>query len=558
MNIKQQIKNAIYEIMKEYVNEEDIVIEKPKNRQMGDYAIPCFNYSKILHKSPNEIALFIQEKLTNYEVNVVNGYVNVFINKKEVTKKIINKINKEKELYGSSNLGNEKTIVIEYSSPNIAKPFGVGHLRSTVIGEALKNINLKTGYKVYSLNYLGDYGTQFGKLIYAYKTWGNEEIVKKDPINELKRLYVKFHEEAEKNSSLEDEGRAWFKKLSLNDPEALELWTWFKKESLKDFQKTYDLLNINKFDSYDGEAYYKDAADQIVRKIEEMHISSLSEGATIIDLGEDKVPALIKKSDGTTLYITRDIAALLDRKEKYKFDEILYVVGSEQSLHFEQLKEVLNKMGYDYSNSIHHIGFGMVLQNGKKMSTRGGSAVSLSNLLNSSIELATKIINEKNPDLNNKEEVVKQVGVGAVIFNDLKNYRINDIEFKLEDILKFEGETGPYIQYTHARINSLIKSIKNIDIDYNKIDINEYEWNVIFDLSEFEEIITKSRNTYDPSLIAKYVIDLAQDFNKLYANYKFIDNDEFITQYRLQIAYSTKIVLKEGMRLLGIDVPNEM
>lgn len=558
MNIKQQLKEDVYNVLKDYIKKEDIVIEKPKMREMGDYALPCFTYSKVLKKSPNDIANTIKEKLCNYEINVVNGYANVFINKKEFSKNILDKIALEKEEFGSSKIGQSKTVVIEYSSPNIAKPFGVGHLRSTVIGEALKNICIKTGYNVYTINYLGDYGTQFGKLIYAYKTWGNAEAIKENPIQELKRVYVKFHEEVEKNKELEDEGRKWFKKLCENDKEALELWNWFKEESLKDFQKTYDLLGINKFDSYTGESYYKNLANDVVEEIEKKGISKISEGATIVDLGENKTPALIKKSDGTTLYITRDIAALIDRKNKYNFDEILYVVGSEQTLHFEQIKEVLQKMGYDYFDSIHHIGFGMVLQDGKKMSTRGGRTASLNVLLDNSIELAKKIIEEKNPNLPNKDEVIKQVGVGAVIFNDLKNYRINDIEFKLEDILKFEGETGPYIQYTCARANSLIKKLKNNSVNYENLEINEYEWNVIFRLNEFEETILKSKDNYDPSLIAKYIIDLAQDFNKLYANYKFIDENENLTEFRLQIAYATKIVLKEGMRLLGINAPDEM
>ncbi|MCM1371155.1 MAG: arginine--tRNA ligase [Clostridium sp.] len=558
MNLEEKLKQDIYEILKEYISYEDIVIEKPKVRSMGDYAIPCFVYSKQLKKSPNDIALFIKDKLTNYKIEVLNGYVNVFIDRKDYTGKLLDKIIDEKENYGNSNIGDDKIVVLEYSSPNIAKPFSVGHLRSTVIGEALKNINIKTGYKVYTINYLGDYGTQFGKLIYAYKTWGNEEEVRKNPIAELKKLYVKFHELASLDPTLDDEGRNWFKKLSLNDKEAVELWSWFKEESLKDFQRTYDLLGINKFDSYDGEYKYKDLSNDVVKMIEEKGISKISDGATIVDLGDDKTPALIKKSDGTTLYITRDIAALLDRKQKYNFDEILYIVGSEQTLHFEQLKDVIDKMGYDFSDKIKHIGFGLVLQDGKKMSTRAGKTASLNALLNNSIDLAKDIIESKNPNLQNKEEIAKQVGVGAVIFNDLKNYRLNDIEFKLEDILKFEGSTGPYVQYTHARINSLIKNIRNIDINYDNININDNEWYVIFKLGEFEKIVVKSKVNYDPSLLAKYMIDLAQEFNKLYSNYKFVDEDKNLSEYRLKIAMCSGIVLKEGMRLLGISMPDEM
>lgn len=560
MNIKEQIINDIYNILKDFdITKEEIIVEKPKDRSMGDYAMPCFAFAKKMHKSPIDIANNIKEQLNGYDnVEVVNGYLNIFVNKKQLTEYVINEVLTKKENYGNNTIGEGKTVVIEYSSPNIAKSFSVGHLRTTVIGEALKHINLKNGYKVYTLNYLGDYGTQFGKLIYAYKTWGNKEEIMKNPIQELKRIYVKFHDEAKIHPELEDEGRYWFKKLSENDEEAISLWNWFKDESLKEFQKTYDLLGINKFDSYKGEAAYKDKANEVIEMLINKGLTEVSEGATVVPMGEDKIPAIIKKSDGTSLYITRDIAALLDRKETYNFDEILYVVGGEQSLHFEQLKTIITKMGYDWADTVHHIGFGMVLQDGKKMSTRGGKTVGLQDVLDETINLANTIINEKNPSLENKEEVSKKIGVGAVIFNDLKNYRLNDIEFNLNTILEFSGNTGPYLQYTYARINSLLKNKTDFTVNYDNININEYMWNIIIDIYDFSDIIYKAKANFDPSLIAKYLYDLACDFNKLYANEKIVDSDENSSQFKLQLSEATAIVLKEGLRLLNIEALNKM
>lgn len=561
MDLKKQIKKDIYNILKDYISIEDIIIEKPKNPELGDFAIPCFIYSKIMKQSPIVIASMIKDNLNNeiyQKIDVISGYVNIFLKKEVIVKEVMHTITLKKENYGNSEIGNGKTIVVEYSSPNIAKPFSVGHLRTTVIGESLKNICLKTGHKVYSLNYLGDYGTQFGKLIYAYKTWGDKEKLIENPIQELKTLYVKFHEEAKLDDSLNDEGRKWFKALEDDNEEALELWKWFKEESLKDFAKTYELLGINQFDSYDGEASYKNKTNDVITKLDKANLLKESEGATIVELGDDIVPALVKKSDGTSLYITRDLAAIFDRKEKYNFDEILYVVGNEQSLHFEQFKLILQKMNTDFYDKIKHIGFGMVLQNGKKMSTRGGRTINLNELLNESIDLAKKYIEEKNPTLVNKDEVSKMVGVGAIIFNDLKNYRVNDIEFNLEDTLEFVGNTGPYIQYTNARINSLLTYKKNIDINYDEILIDNYNWNTIMDLYEFPEIIVRAKINYDPSEIAKYLINLSGDFNKMYANEKFISDDVNKTEFYLILSECVSIVLKEGMRLLGIKMPNKM
>lgn len=541
------------------IEKEDIIIEIPKDRTLGDYAMPCFGLAKKLHQNPNVIASNILDKIDKSKfdnIEIKNGYINFFLNKKEVVKNVITSIINEKDNYASSNIGNGKNIVIDYSAPNIAKPFGVGHLRSTVIGNALKNIYKKLGYNVIGINYLGDCGTQFGKLIYAYETWGNEEEVKKNPIKELNKLYVKFHEEAEKNPELNDMGRNIFKQLEDGNPKYTEIWKWFRDESIKEFQKTYDLLNIKDFDVWSGESFYINPAKEIIKELEEKNLLEISEGATIVNLGDDMTPALIKRTDGATLYITRDLAALFDRKEKYNFEEALYVVGNEQTLHFSQVKAVIKKMGYDFYNQIHHVPFGLVLQDGKKMSTRKGKTVSLHEVLVEAVELAKTYVESHISE--NVDETSKMIGVGAVIFNDLKNYRTNDIDFNLQDILKFEGETGPYLQYTYARINSLLSHKINTEINYNEIIIDEYTWNIIFKLSDFENIIIKAKEGYDPSLIAKYLLELAGLFNKFYANVKIIDNDEEMSVFRLNVALSTSIVIKEGLRILGIETPNKM
>lgn len=561
MNYIQTIKDDIYETIKDSIEKENIIVENPKDRKMADYAVPCFAFSKIMRKSPIDIANYIKENINkdHYEkVEVVNGYLNIFLHKKETTQMILETIRKEQSEYGSNNSGLGKTIVIDYSAPNIAKPFGVGHLRSTVIGASLKKICEKNGYQVIGINHLGDWGTQFGKLIYAYKTWGNEEQVKQNPIDELKRLYVKFHEEAEKNPELDDEGRKWFKKLEDQDEEALTLWKWFREESLKEFEETYQLLGIEKFDSYNGESFYNDKMQSVIDELEEKNLLSISEGASIVDLGETMPPALVKRSDGATLYITRDLAAVFYRKKEYQFDEVLYVVGNEQTLHFNQLKAVLTKMGYDWADNIHHINFGMILQDGKKMSTRKGKSVKLHDVLVEAVNLAETYMEERNNTLENKELISKQIGVGAVIFNDLKNDRTNDIEFNLEETLRFEGETGPYLQYTYARINSLLSKKQNITINYDNINIDEYKWNIIFRLYNFNDVIMRSKENYDPSLIAKYLLALSGDFNRLYANEKIIDENQELTEFRLQLSEAVAIVLKEGMRLLNMDAPNRM
>ncbi len=541
------------------IEKDDIIIEIPKDRALGDFAMPCFGLAKKMHQNPSIIASNILEKMdkSNFDnIEIKNGYINFFLNKRKTVENIINNVLNEKDKYASSDIGNGKNIVIDYSAPNIAKPFGVGHLRSTVIGNAIKNIYKKLGYNVIGINYLGDCGTQFGKLIYAYETWGNPEEVKKNPIRELNKLYVKFHEEAEKNPSLNDEGRRIFKELEDGNPKYKEIWKWFRDESILEFKKTYDLLKINDFEVWSGESFYIEPAKDVIKELDSKHLLQISEGATIIDLGSDMAPALIKRTDGATLYITRDLAALLDRKKTYDFEEALYVVGNEQTLHFNQIKAVINKMGYDFSNQIHHIPFGLVLQDGKKMSTRKGKTVILHDVLVEAVNLASTYVKEHVSE--NIDEVSKMVGVGAVIFNDLKNYRTNDIDFNLQDILKFEGETGPYLQYTYARIKSLLSHKINTEINYSEIVIDEYIWNIVFKLSDFKNIIIKAKEGYDPSIIAKYLLELAGLFNKFYANVKIIDNDEINSAFRLNVAEAVSIVIKEGLRILGIETPNKM
>ncbi len=552
--MKSKIINEISSILG--VDKSLVKVEYPKDRSMGDYAVPCFTFSKELHKSPIEIANYLKDNL-NYNAQVVNGYLNIFMNKKDTTKYIVDKILSEKENYGFNDYGKGKNLVIEYSSPNIAKPFGMGHLRSTAIGQALYNISKKCGYNVSSINYLGDYGTQFGKLIYAYKTWGNKDVSDSEIVNELKRVYVKFHEESEKDPSLDEEGRKWFKLLEDNDEEALGYWKRFKDASIKEFSKTYELLKIDKFDEISGESFYKELMQGVVEKLEEKNLLTVSEGATIVAF-DDIAPAIIKRTDGASLYITRDLAAVLDRKERYNFDEILYVVGNEQSLHFEQLKRVLSLLGYDWNDEVKHIGFGMLLQDGKKMSTRHGKSVVLMDVLYEAIDLAKKYIMEKNPTLDNIDDVSKIIGVGAVIFNDLKNFRINDIEFNLEDTLRFEGSTGPYLQYTYARIQSLISNKQNIDVTYDNIDINEDEWNLVWSLSKYQENIICAKEGNDPSIIAKYLLDLAADFNKFYAHERIIDDNAEYSEFKMNLSEAVSIVIKDGLHLLNIDVINKM
>lgn len=536
------------------------MLEKPKYEAIGDLAFPCFDLAKIYRKSPHQIAEELMKNISwppiFQQVEAVNGYINIFLNRNEVSAKVIHEILEKKAAFGQSSFGKNNVITIDFSSPNIAKPFSMGHLRSTVIGNSLALIAEKCGYQVIRINHLGDWGTQFGKLIVAYKMWGKEQVVKKNPIKELLKLYIRFHEEAEHDESLNEAGRAWFKKLENNHPEALELWKWFREESWKEFSKIYELLGVS-FDSTDGEAFYNDKMDIVIKELKDKGLLEESEGAEIVELGASYPPCLIKKKDGTTLYATRDLAAAIYRKNKYNSVKSLYVVGHEQSLHFKQIFLVLKKMGHEWYEGLEHVPFGMMLKNGKKMSTRKGKIVLLEEVLNDAIELALENMEQKNPTLSSKEIVAQQVGTGAVIFHDLKNYRLNDVEFSLEEMLKFEGDTGPYVQYTHARASALLRKGNYKEIEWTEAQFDEEAWPIVKELIEFPEVIKRAYDGNDPSLIAKYVIQLSKKFNQYYGKVRILAESEN-KQVRLSLVSAVQIVLREGLRLLGVDAPEEM
>lgn len=537
------------------------LIERPKNEKMGDYAFPAFVLAKTMHKNPAEIAKEIAANLTSADfanIQAVGPYVNFAIDHEKLISQTLDEVLSEKEHYGDQKLG-EGNVPIDMSSPNIAKPMSMGHLRSTVIGNSIAETMKKVGYTPIKINYLGDYGTQFGKLIYAYKRWGNEEDVKKDPIMNLFKYYVKFHEEAEKDPKLDDEGRAWFKKLEDGDPEAVELWQWFREVSLADFKRIYKELGVD-FDSYKGEAFFNDKMQPVIDELKEKGLLHESRGAQVVDMGEDENPALIVKSDGSSIYLTRDLAAAIYRMNTYHFVKMLYVVGNEQAQHFVELKTVLKKMGYDWADRIHHVPFGLITQNGKKLSTRKGNVVFLDQVLGDAVDLARKQIDQKNPNLANKEQVAHDVGVGAVIFHDLKNDRIENFDFDLDEVVRFEGDTGPYVQYTNARAQSVLRKAAKMDQEPNLSDNSlndDWSFSVAKALADFPRIIARSSDKFEPSVIAKYALDVAKKFNKYYANVKILTEDEQINS-RLALVEATSIVLTEALRLLGVNAPKEM
>ena len=563
MNNQAIVAKTLHQALSEHLTYEQIenLLEKPKYAEHGDVAFPVFSLAKIFRKAPQQIAtdLVAQLDTNDYEkVEVVGAYLNFFMDKAQVSSQVLKEVLTQKANFGSQNIGQNKQVPIDMSSPNIAKPMSMGHLRSTVIGNSIGFLLEKIGYQPVRINHLGDWGTQFGKLIVAYKLWGSQEAVEKDPITELLRLYVEFHEKAETQPELEDEARAWFKKLEDGDQEALALWQWFRDESLKEFTDIYDLLEV-KFDSFNGEAFYNDKMDEIVTLLEEKHLLKEDKGAEIVDLSAyDLNPALIRKSDGATLYITRDLAAALYRKRTYDFGQSLYVVGNEQSNHFKQLKAVLKEMGFDWAEDMHHVPFGLITKDGKKLSTRKGKIILLAEVLNEAIALAKAQIIEKNPTLENKEEVARQVGVGAVVFHDLKNDRLNNFDFSLEEVVRFEGETGPYVQYTHARCQSLLAKAAFDVENVGDLSLNDEEsWEVIKLIQNYPEVVLQAANTYEPSVIAKHAIKLSQAFNKYYAHSKVLAEDEQ-KQARLALVYAVSVLLKEDLRLLGLHAPNQM
>ena len=555
-----EIVEILVEVLEGQLTENEIeqYLEKPKYQHLGDLSFPCFTLAKKLRKTPQIIAQELAAKIESpliKEVQVVGGYLNLFLNKEIITQKVLSTIAQLKETYGQKEK-QDKNVVIDFSSPNIAKPFSMGHLRSTVIGNALSNIAEKNGYTAIRVNHLGDWGTQFGKLIVAYRLWGNKDVIEKAPIQELLKLYVHFHEQAEKDEQLNDEARAAFKALEQHDEEALELWKWFKEASLLEFKAIYEMLEID-FDSYEGEAFYNDKMQPVIEELHQKDLLTLSEGAYVVPL-EEMPPCLITKQDGATLYATRDLAAAFYRKKQYDPAKVFYVVGNEQTLHFKQLFKVIEKMGYPWAEQLQHVPFGMMLKDGKKMSTRKGRVILLKDVLNEAIHTAKTNMEEKNPNLLNKDEVAKQVGVGAVIFNDLKNHRLNDIEFSLNQMLNFEGETGPYVQYTYARISSiLVKSQFHIEDNVTIEELGEQAWSAIQLLEQFPTIISDAFEQADPSLVAKFALQLARAFNKYYGQTKILVEDDEMDS-RLLFCYCVATMLKECLAILGIEAPKNM
>ncbi|MCR5147851.1 MAG: arginine--tRNA ligase [Eubacterium sp.] len=563
------MKNNIVDLLAEQINfisKEDLaqLIEIPPKPEMGDFAFPCFRLAKELHKAPPMIAKEIADKITvpDYidHIDVLGAYINFYMKKDSFLKSMIDKIADEK--YGSSDEGNGKTICIDYSSPNVAKNFHVGHLRTTVIGNSLYKIYSKLGYHVERINHLGDWGTQFGKLIVAYKNWGSKEAVEEKGIEELMRIYVLFHEEADKNPELEDQARAWFNKMENGDEEALSIWKWFLDISLEEFKRVYALLGVE-FDHFTGESFYRDKTDAVVSDLKNAGLLTDSQGAKIVDLTEyDMAPCLILKNDGSTIYATRDLAAIKYRKENYNFYKALYVTGQEQKLHFKQVFKVVELLGNEWAkDSLIHIPYGLVSLGGEKLSTRGGNVIYAEDILKEAIAKIRSTIDEKNPNLENKDDVARIVGVGAVIFNDLYNQRIKDVSFNWNHILNPEGETGPYVQYTYARCSSILRNAADYsfstDIDYNLI-ADQASVDLIKELSRFPQVISSAADSFEPHFIARYAISVAQAFNKFYHDNKVLVDDIDQRNARLLLVTLTRKVIKDSMDLLGIGCVEEM
>lgn len=563
--IKQQIKECLEKYYKETYNlDANIIVEEPKNPAMGDIALPMFTMIKTLKKPVPEITKEASDVISKSfdvieNINPTGPFINIVLNKALISEHIIKDVFEKKEEYGTSTIGCGQTVVLDYSSPNIAKSFSVGHLRSTMIGNSLKLILNRCGYKTVSINYLGDWGTQFGKMIVAIEKWGNLDEIKKDPINQLGKLYVKINNEEKDHPELSEESREAFRKIELGEKKYVDMWKWIREESLKESEQIYKLLNVS-FDSYNGEAFYNDKMDTVVKELEDKGLLIEDQGAKIVELGDSIPPALIKRSDGGTLYITRDLAAVFWRKKEYNFDKALYVVGGEQKLHFTQLKGVLAKMGHEnLADSITHVNFGLVLKDGKKMSTRKGNVVKLYDILEQAIEASYKQIEEKNPELENKDEIARKVGVAAVVFNDLKNFRGLDYEFDINQMVRFDGLTGPYLQYTSVRINSILGSntfdVNNMD---TSLFIKAHYFELVRQIASFKQTIEKAANEYSPNIIAKYLLAIAQSFNKFYALEKINVSDEKVRNTNFALAYAVRTIINEGLALLGIESVEKM
>lgn len=563
MSHKDTIVQLLHAELEAYLSPQEIgdLLEVPTHSDHGDLAFPCFVLAKSLRKAPQQIAADLAGRLESpalAKVEAVGPYVNFFLARQGLAQEVVGQILEEGSDYGRSDLGQGGRVPIDMSSPNIAKPMSMGHLRSTVIGNAIANILTKLNYQVHKINHLGDWGTQFGKLIVAYKLWGDDQVIQEDPVNELVKLYVRFHEEADLDPALDDQARQAFRQLEAGDPDMLRLWKWFKEESIKEFEAIYDRLNVD-FDDYKGESFYNDKMQAVIQDLEESGVSSMGDGAVIVDLeAEGLPPALIQKSDGATLYMTRDLATAFYRKQTYDFDQSLYVVGNEQSNHFKQLKAVLKKMGQDWADDMHHIAFGLITIQGKKLSTRQGKVVLLADVLDEATAIALDQINQKNPNLENKEEVADQVGVGAVVFHDLKNDRLNNFDFNLEEIVQFEGETGPYVQYTYARIQSILaKYPGDLQGDWALEAIDDTSWQIIKLLASYPQVVQRAGVQYEPSVIAKYAIQLAQAFNKYYGHTRILEEDPGL-KGRIALISAVAVVLKDSLALLGIQAPQKM
>ncbi len=554
IDIQQNIKNALAA----KINLTEIELEVPPDASLGDYAFPCFAIAKSLKKSPVQIALELSKTLSiegieNIEAN--GPYLNFFVDRALFCKCAIETIHKQKDKYGSAKVGKNKSIVIDYSSPNIAKPFGIAHIRSTVIGNSLYKIHKFLGYKVVRVNHLGDWGTQFGKLIVAYKKWGDEKKLEKDGIGHLVDMYIQFGEEAEINPALEDDARFWFKKLEDGDKEALSLWELFREISLIEFRRYYKKLAVD-FDTYHGESFYNDKLDSTIKQVQHKVPAEIDQGALIVRL-DGMPPVILRKSDGASTYHTRDIAAAVYRLKEYNPEKILYIVGSPQSLHFNQLFAVLGKMDYNKEKFV-HVQFGNMTYEGMMMSTRTGNFILLEEVLHKAVELALQTIMQKSPSLRNKKKVAEAIGIGAVIFGDLVNDRARDVDFTWEKALDFEGETGPYLQYTHARICSLLKKAGRVvdwNVDYHLLTA---EKEVISILHHFPEVVLETQQNYKPHIIARYLIEMAQKFNSYYQNNPILNQKEDLRNARLAVAQCVGIVLKNGLSLLGLEAPVTM
>ena len=563
INFKEEVKEIILGFDTSLTEKEiSDLIEIPPNSDMGDYAFPVFKLAKTFRKAPNLIAEELAKKEFGNEnikkIANVGPYVNFFVDNSKLVESVLTETVKDD--FGSSHIGVGKNVVFDFSSTNIAKPFHIGHLRSTVIGNAIRNIMKYQGFNTTGVNYIGDYGTQFGMMISAYLKWGDEDKINADPIKELLNLYVKYNKIAKEDETYMDEARDWFDKLEKKDPTAVKLWSWFREISLKEFQRVYDLLGVE-FDNFNGESFHSQFIGDALEAIDKKNLLEESDGAMIINLDDENLPpVLIKKSNGSSTYLTRDIATAMYRKRTYDFYKNVYVVASQQKLHFEQLRAVLKKMGFDWWDDCEHVSFGMVSMKDGSMKTREGKVIFLEDVLNRAIDKTKSIIEERNPNLENKEEVAKQVGVGAVIFQDLFNNRIKDYTFDWDQVLNFDGETGPYTQYTFARSCSILDKGEFELKDNSKFDllVDDTEIDIVKHLSKFEEVLLNATEKYEPSFLTRYTVELAKLFNKFYANCPINTVEDELKYQRLYLTYSVNKCLKLSLSLLGIEAPVRM